>query len=164
MITHTINTVLQKVETMNSNNVAQFLLNQQQQMENLILLCIMFIQLFLLSLIIAQLIIMVSSPQIKHSLPPVLEAYDLEFYVLNNDIRCIHNSKTYNWGELPKWIMEIIEEDMLNNKQAINSLVARDITDPQEMMREFIIYRYGWSLFPTNLTSKRNLGQLKETF
>ncbi len=81
--------------------------------------------------------------KIIQTLPPGLEDNGVEFYVSDNDIKCLHNSKPYKWGEFPNWILEKIEEDMLKNPEAINSLVAWDITDPEEMMRQYIICRFG---------------------
>lgn len=86
---------------------------------------------------------MMNLSKIKQSLPPGLEDNGVEFYVNQNDIKCLHSGNTYRWGEFPQWILDRIEEDMLQNPEAMNALVAWDITDSEEMMRQYIVCRFG---------------------
>ena len=86
---------------------------------------------------------MIDLSKIKQTLPPGLEDNGVEFYVIDNKIKCLHNGNRYNWGEFPEWILEKIEEDMISNPEALKALVLWDITDSEEMMRQYIICRFG---------------------
>jgi len=81
--------------------------------------------------------------KIKQHLPPGLEDNSVEFYVHDNCIKCLHKGVKYSWGEFPEWIINRIEEDMLEHPEAIKALVAWDIQDRDEMIRHYIICRFG---------------------
>lgn len=86
---------------------------------------------------------MINLSKIKQHLPPGLEDDGVEFYVGGNDIKCLHKGNRYEWGSFPCWIIEKIEQDMIANPEAMKALVAWDITDSEEMMRQYIVCRFG---------------------
>lgn len=86
---------------------------------------------------------MIDLNKVKQALPPGLEDDNVEFYVFNNNIKCLHQGKTYLWGDFPVWIMERIEQDMLENPEALRALVAWDFIQREEAMRQYIICRFG---------------------
>ena len=86
---------------------------------------------------------MINLNNIKQTIPPGLEDDGVEFYVFNNQIKCLHAGKTYVWGEFPKWILDRIEQDMLEHPEAIQALLNWDIRQSDEMMRQYIICRFG---------------------
>lgn len=79
----------------------------------------------------------------KQHLPPGLEDNSVEFYFHNNEIKCLHNGNRYSWGEFPQWILGLIEQDMLSNPEAIKALISWDLNQQEEMMRQYIICRFG---------------------
>lgn len=81
--------------------------------------------------------------KVKQQLPPGLEDQSVEFYVFDNDIKCLHQGIRYSWGQFPSWIISKIEEDMLAHPEAIKALVNWDISDKDEMLRQYIICRFG---------------------
>lgn len=86
---------------------------------------------------------MINLKLIKQMLPPGLEDSGVEFYVHENDIKCLHGGMRYVWGEFPKWIVDRIEQDMLEHPEAIQALLAWDIRQSDEQMRQYIICRFG---------------------
>jgi len=86
---------------------------------------------------------MVNLKNIVQILPPGLEDNGVEFYVHNNDIKCLSEGNRYSWGNFPREIIDRIEQDMLEHPEAIDALIAWDIHDPIEMMRQYIICRFG---------------------
>lgn len=80
---------------------------------------------------------------ISQALPPGLEDESVEFYYHNNDIKCLHSGIRYSWGLFPQPILDLIEQDMLENPKAIDSLIEMDINQPEEMMRQYITCRFG---------------------
>ena len=81
--------------------------------------------------------------KIKQSLPAGLEDKGVEFYVYNNDIKCLYAGQTYQWSEIPNLILERVAVDMLQNQEALNALVAWDLTQRDEMLKQYIICRFG---------------------
>lgn len=80
---------------------------------------------------------------IKQHLPPGLEDNSVEFYVHENNIKCLHNGIRYVWGEFPESILDLIEQDMLSNPEAIKALLSWDLNQREEMIRQYIICRFG---------------------
>lgn len=86
---------------------------------------------------------MINLKNIQQAIPPGLEDKGVEFYVHDNDIKCLHNGNIYGWGQFPRWILERIEQDMLEHPEAIQALIDWDIRQEEEMMRQYIICRFG---------------------
>jgi len=86
---------------------------------------------------------MINLNKINQKLPPGLEDNGVEFYVFNNEIKCLHAGMRYSWGEFPEWILDHIEQDMLANPDAIKALIDWDLTEKSEMVRQYIICRFG---------------------
>lgn len=86
---------------------------------------------------------MLNLSKIKQQLPPGLEDNAVEFYISENEIKCLHKGVPYFWGDFPEWIITKIEEDMLLNPDAVKALVSWDITQRDDMMRQYIICRFG---------------------
>ncbi|WP_169305717.1 response regulator transcription factor [Sphingobacterium alkalisoli] len=86
---------------------------------------------------------MMNLKQIQQHIPPGLEDRGVEFYVHDNDIKCLHNGIRYSWGEFPQWILDRVQQDMLDHPEAIKALVSWDLVQSEEMMRQYIICRFG---------------------
>lgn len=86
---------------------------------------------------------MVNLRKIKQSLPSGLIDNGVEFYIGLTDIECLHAGRTYIWSEIPEWILERVAVDMLQNQEALNALVAWDLTQRDEMLRQYVICRFG---------------------
>lgn len=86
---------------------------------------------------------MVNLKKIKQNLPAGLIDNGVEFYVGHNDIECLHGGRTYVWSDIPEWILERVAVDMLQNQEAMNALVAWDLTQRDEMLRQYVICRFG---------------------
>ncbi|TXI15565.1 MAG: helix-turn-helix transcriptional regulator [Pedobacter sp.] len=79
----------------------------------------------------------------NQKLPAGLVDNGVEFFVYQNEIRCLHQGKTYTFENIPAQILEIIKEDMLKNPKALKALADWDITDPDAQFRQYIICRFG---------------------
>lgn len=86
---------------------------------------------------------MINLKLIKQNIPPGLEDKGVEFYVFDNDIKCLHDGIKYSWGEFPESILTLIQEDMIKHPEAIKALVSWDLVQTEEMMRQYIICRFG---------------------
>lgn len=86
---------------------------------------------------------MIDLSKIKQVIPAGLEDSSVEFYVHNGAIKCLHNGSTYLWEEIPSFIKEIVENDMSAHPEAIKALVDWNIVDGDEMMKQYIICRFG---------------------
>ncbi|MFD2741937.1 MULTISPECIES: response regulator transcription factor [Sphingobacterium] len=86
---------------------------------------------------------MINLTNIQQAIPPGLEDKGVEFYVHNNDIKCLHDGKVYNWGEFPTWILERVLQDMQEHPEVIKALLEWDLTQEEEMLRQYIICRFG---------------------
>lgn len=86
---------------------------------------------------------MINLKQVKQALPPGLEDSGVEFYIYDNDLKCLHNGQRYEWGGFPQWIIDRIEKDMLGHPEAIRALLDWDIRNPEDQMRQYIICRFG---------------------
>lgn len=79
----------------------------------------------------------------NQKLPAGLVDKGVEFFVYQNDIRCLHNGETFTFDNIPNHIIKIIEEDMIKNPKALKALADWDITDPKSQIRQYIICRFG---------------------
>ncbi|GAA0883250.1 LuxR family transcriptional regulator [Sphingobacterium siyangense subsp. cladoniae] len=100
---------------------------------------------------------MLNLNKISQVLPAGLEDNGVEFYVHNNDIKCLHKGKTFDWENIPNWILEVVAIDMLQNQEALNALVAWDLTQRDEMLKQYIICRFGGFDLEPDIDSKGNI-------
>lgn len=80
---------------------------------------------------------------LRQLLPAGLLDNGVEFFVAQNDIQCLHGGRTYVWADIPEWILERVAIDMLQHQEALNALVAWDLTQRDEMLKRYIICRFG---------------------
>ena len=100
---------------------------------------------------------MLNLNKISQVLPAGLEDNGVEFYVHNNDIKCLHRGQTFEWDNIPEWILEVVATDMLQNQEALNALVAWDLTQRDEMLKQYIICRFGGFDLEPDIDSKGNI-------
>lgn len=86
---------------------------------------------------------MINLKSITQSIPPGLEDSGVEFYIHDNEIKCLHNGVVYEWGNFPQHILDRVEQDMLEHPEAIRSLLDWDLRQSEEQMRQYIICRFG---------------------
>ncbi|TXI14320.1 MAG: hypothetical protein E6Q66_06790 [Pedobacter sp.] len=79
----------------------------------------------------------------NQKLPAGLVDDGVEFFVYQNEIRCLHKGKTYTFENIPENIIKMIEEDMLKNPKALKALADWDITNPDAQLRQYIACRFG---------------------
>ncbi|HCU46189.1 MAG TPA: LuxR family transcriptional regulator [Sphingobacterium sp.] len=95
--------------------------------------------------------------KIVQNLPAGLEDNGVEFYVFDNDIKCLHGGQTYMFGKIPDWILERVAIDMLQNQTALKALVDWDLTQRDEMLRQYIICRFGGFDGEPDIDAKGNI-------
>jgi len=76
-------------------------------------------------------------------IPPGLFDKSVEFMVKDHEIYCQHDGQRFIYSEFPAWIIETIKDDMFNHPKALKALVAWDITDQDEQIRQYICCRFG---------------------
>lgn len=86
---------------------------------------------------------MINLELIKQNLPPGLEDNGVEFYIHDNDIKCLHKGIIYKWGEFPQFILDIVKNDMVAHPEAIKALLNWDLRQPVEQIKQYIICRFG---------------------
>lgn len=84
----------------------------------------------------------------NQKLPAGLVDKGVEFFIHQNEIKCIHDGSTYSFENIPEHIIKIIENDMLKNPKALKALIDWDITDYKSQIRQYISCRFGG--FDTN--------------
>ncbi len=67
----------------------------------------------------------------------------VEFFYHKNEVYCLHDGVRYTFEETPKWIIEKIEEDMLQYPDAMKALASWENLDESEWVRQYIICRFG---------------------
>lgn len=67
----------------------------------------------------------------------------VEFFVHQNEVKCVHDGRTYTFDEFPNWIIEKIETEMLNDKEAIKSLSQWENLSSSDYLRQYIYCKYG---------------------
>lgn len=79
----------------------------------------------------------------KQSLPAGLEDTGVEFYVYHNEVRCLHAGRVYKFDEIPRHILDAVEDYMMAKPDAIKALLDWDIQDSDDMLRQFIFCHFG---------------------
>ncbi len=67
----------------------------------------------------------------------------VEFFVHQNEIKCTHDGKVYVFDQIPSWIIDIVNTDMLNNPEALRSLASWENLSEQDYLRQYIYCRFG---------------------
>lgn len=86
---------------------------------------------------------MINLNKIKQTLPPGLLDTGVEFLIHDNELKCLHAGTVYTWGDIPQWILDRVQEDMLEHPEAISALLDWDLKQSDEQMRQYIICRFG---------------------
>lgn len=76
-------------------------------------------------------------------LPSGLQDEGFEFYVVDSNIYCLHNGRRHSYNEIPEEVFRIIDEDMVKHPEAIKALVDWDMTEQDEMRKQYIYCRFG---------------------
>lgn len=79
----------------------------------------------------------------NQKLPAGLEDSGVEFYVLHNEVRCLHGGRVYRFDEIPQSILDQVEEYMMSKPDAVKALLDWDIKNGDDMLRQFIACRFG---------------------
>lgn len=91
---------------------------------------------------------------LSQHLPAGLTDSSVEFYIYDNEIRCLYRGQTYSFKDFPTEIIQIVEKDMLENPKALQALTLWDITDPEAQMRQYIACRFGGFDSNPDITNK----------
>ncbi|WP_131535548.1 response regulator transcription factor [Pedobacter nototheniae] len=67
----------------------------------------------------------------------------VEFFVHRNEVYCVHDGRTYVFEEIPRWIIDIVEHDMLKHEDAIKALALWENLADEDYIRQYIICRFG---------------------
>lgn len=76
-------------------------------------------------------------------LPAGLVDGGVEFYYHNGEIEALYGGKRLSLDELPEHVMQIVEDDMTKYPEAIKALLKWDLHTPGEMIRQYIMCRFG---------------------
>lgn len=80
---------------------------------------------------------------INQKLPAGLMDKGVEFYYWEREIWCLYGGRTIPFDEIPEHILDMVESDMVRYPEAIKALTAWDIIDRMEMLRQYILCRFG---------------------
>ncbi|WP_316851208.1 response regulator transcription factor [Pedobacter agri] len=67
----------------------------------------------------------------------------VEFFVHKNEVYCLHDGQRYSFEEIPQWIIDIVEMDMLKYPEALKALALWENLENDEHIRQYIICRFG---------------------
>jgi len=67
----------------------------------------------------------------------------VEFFVHKYEVYCLHDGRRYSFDEIPAWIIEIVEKDMLDHPDALKALAQWENLGPEQYVRQYIICRFG---------------------
>jgi len=67
----------------------------------------------------------------------------VEFFVHKNEVYCVHDGRSYSFEEIPQWIIDIVEMDMLKHPEALKALAQWENLDNDDHIRQYIICRFG---------------------
>lgn len=76
-------------------------------------------------------------------LPAGLADNSVEFYLFDNEVKCLHKGRTYSYTDFPAEIISLIETDMMSNPKALASLADWGIEGPDQQVRQYIACRFG---------------------
>lgn len=76
-------------------------------------------------------------------LPAGLTDKGVEFFVKHQLIYCIHDGKVLKYEEIPQFILDIVDADMVKQPDAMKALTDWDLTSLQEMRKQYIFCRFG---------------------
>jgi DNA-binding CsgD family transcriptional regulator len=85
---------------------------------------------------------MFGSP-LNKTLPAGLVDSGVEFFAFRNEVMCLHNGRTFYFEEIPSFILEIVEQDMMAHPEALRSLADWNIHRHEDMLRQYIYCRFG---------------------
>lgn len=74
---------------------------------------------------------------------PGLVDKSVEFFVHQNEIKCLHDGQVYYYENIPEWIFDIIDEDMLKYPDAIKALGNWENLSSEDYRRQYIYCRFG---------------------
>lgn len=66
-----------------------------------------------------------------------------DFIKYEGNLYCVHGGKAHKWPDFPINVLEIIEQDMLKNPEALKSLSQWENLLPEEFTYRYIVCRFG---------------------
>lgn len=91
------------------------------------------------------------------NLPAGLEDSGVEFYVHHNEVRCLHNGRTYRFDEFPEEVLQLVENYLMTKPEALKALHEWDIQNADDMLRQFIFCHFGGFDNTPDITSCGNI-------
>lgn len=80
---------------------------------------------------------------LDQKLPAGLVDGGVEFYYHDGKVEALCEGKRTAFENLPSWVIRIVEDDMAKNPAAIKALLQWDLHTPVQMMRQYIMCRFG---------------------
>lgn len=80
---------------------------------------------------------------LNQQLPGGLVDESAEFFIHQDDIKCLYQGKVHLYDEIPAHIMDAVEADMMAHPKALEALAKWDITDADAQIRQYIYCRFG---------------------
>lgn len=81
----------------------------------------------------------------------------VEFFVHQNEVKCIHDGKVFAFDEFPEWIVALIQDDMLKYPEAIQALASWENLHSSEYTRQYIYCRFGGIDFEPDINANREV-------
>jgi DNA-binding CsgD family transcriptional regulator len=76
-------------------------------------------------------------------LPPGLIDNGVEFFLHENEVKCLHKGSVLSFDQFPTEVLETVESDMLANPKAMKALADWNITDQNNQIKQYITCRFG---------------------
>lgn len=76
-------------------------------------------------------------------LPAGLMDKGVEFYFHQGEIWCLTGGQPVPFNRIPPAILNIVDEDMAKHPDAVRALLAWDLHTREEMLRQYILCRFG---------------------
>lgn len=80
---------------------------------------------------------------LNQRLPAGLMDEGVEFFYHQGEIWCLHSGAPVPFDKIPEHILAIVDDDLARHPEAIRALIAWDLTTREEMLRQYILCRFG---------------------
>ena len=95
--------------------------------------------------------------QYHHKLLAGMVDKGVEFFVHQNEVKCIHDGKVYVYDDFPEWIISLIQDDMIKYPEAIKALASWENLHPSEYTRQYIYCRFGGIDFEPDINAQKEV-------
>lgn len=86
---------------------------------------------------------MILFADLNQQLPGGLVDDSAEFFIHQNDIKCLYQGKAHSYDEIPSHIMDAVEADMMQHPKALEALAKWGITNAEDQIKQYIFCRFG---------------------